>query len=56
MLSYQPDSSSYFPDDKQMISGSWDKTARRWDLQAGMEIEKAQEVREYGPGRLRRGL
>ncbi|KAJ8588820.1 WD40 repeat-like protein [Rhizopogon salebrosus TDB-379] len=30
---------SYSPDDKQMVGGSWDKTTRRWDLQAGKEIE-----------------
>ncbi|KAG1815641.1 quinon protein alcohol dehydrogenase-like superfamily [Suillus subaureus] len=31
-----------------MISGSGDKTARRWDLRAGKEIEKAREVCEQG--------
>jgi WD40 repeat protein len=34
---------SYFPDGKQMISGSQDKTIRRWDLQKGKEIEKDRE-------------
>ncbi|KAG2070912.1 WD40 repeat-like protein [Suillus decipiens] len=34
---------SYFPDGKQMISGSRDKAIRRWDLQEGKEIEKARE-------------
>ncbi|OJA09488.1 hypothetical protein AZE42_10865 [Rhizopogon vesiculosus] len=48
MLSYQPDGSSYFPDGKQIITVSWDKTVWRWDLQAGMEIEKARKVCEYG--------
>ncbi|KAG2343950.1 WD40 repeat-like protein [Suillus weaverae] len=37
---------SYFPDGKQMISGSCDKTVRRWDLQEGKEIEEAREVFE----------
>jgi WD40 repeat protein len=35
---------SYFPDGKQMISGSGDKTIRRWDLREGKEIEEAKEV------------
>ncbi|KAG2048836.1 WD40 repeat-like protein [Suillus hirtellus] len=35
---------SYSPDDKQMISGSGDKTIRRWDLREGKEIKKAREV------------
>ncbi|OAX33620.1 WD40 repeat-like protein [Rhizopogon vinicolor AM-OR11-026] len=39
---------SYLPDGKQMISGSDDKAARRWDLEAGKEIEKARKVCEYG--------
>ncbi|OAX33623.1 WD40 repeat-like protein [Rhizopogon vinicolor AM-OR11-026] len=38
---------SYLPDGKQMISGSDDRTARRWDLEAGKEIEKARKVCEY---------
>ncbi|KAG2137087.1 WD40-repeat-containing domain protein [Suillus clintonianus] len=37
---------SYFPDGQRMISGSDDKTARQWDLKAGMEIEEAQGVCE----------
>jgi WD40 repeat protein len=37
---------SYFPDGKQMISGSGDKGIRRWDLRKGKEIEKAREVYE----------
>jgi WD40 repeat protein len=37
----------YFPDGKQMISGSGDKTIRRWDLRKGKEIEKDREVYEY---------
>jgi WD40 repeat protein len=37
---------SYFPDGKQMISGSRDKTVRLWDLEAGKEIEEARIVRE----------
>ncbi|KAG2335421.1 WD40 repeat-like protein, partial [Suillus weaverae] len=39
-------STCYFPDGKQMISGSGDKTARRWNLCAGKEIEEAREVCE----------
>lgn len=27
-----------------MISGSYDKTARQWDLKAGREIEEARDV------------
>ncbi|OJA11411.1 hypothetical protein AZE42_12777 [Rhizopogon vesiculosus] len=38
---------SYLPDGKQMISGSDDKAARRWDLEAAKEIEKARKVCEY---------
>ncbi|KAG2740511.1 WD40 repeat-like protein [Suillus brevipes Sb2] len=37
---------SYFPDGKQMISGSRDKTIRRWDLRKGKEIEKDRQVYE----------
>ncbi|KAG1752441.1 quinon protein alcohol dehydrogenase-like superfamily [Suillus paluster] len=37
---------SYFPDGKQIISGSLDKTVRRWDLQAGKEIEEARHFCE----------
>ncbi|KAG2739083.1 hypothetical protein P692DRAFT_20918674, partial [Suillus brevipes Sb2] len=37
---------SYFPDGKQMISGSHDKTIRRWDLRKGKEIEKNREAYE----------
>ncbi|KIK37617.1 hypothetical protein CY34DRAFT_61921, partial [Suillus luteus UH-Slu-Lm8-n1] len=36
----------YFPDGKQMISGSRDKTIRRWDLRKGKEMEKDREVYE----------
>ncbi|KAG1737356.1 hypothetical protein EDD22DRAFT_342942 [Suillus occidentalis] len=31
---------SYFPDGQRMISGSFDKTARQWDVKAGKEIEE----------------
>ncbi|KAG2349241.1 WD40 repeat-like protein [Suillus weaverae] len=37
---------SYFPDSKGMVSASFDKTIRRWDLRAGKEIEEAREVHE----------
>jgi WD40 repeat protein len=37
---------SYFPDGKQMITGSGDKTVRLWDLATGKEVEKARVVRE----------
>jgi WD40 repeat protein len=39
-------STSYFPDGQRMISGSWDKTSRQWDLKAGKEIEGARDVCE----------
>ncbi|KIK35012.1 hypothetical protein CY34DRAFT_17315 [Suillus luteus UH-Slu-Lm8-n1] len=39
-------SMSYFPDGQRMMSGSWDKTARKWDLKAGKEIEEARGVYE----------
>ncbi|KAG2115778.1 WD40-repeat-containing domain protein [Suillus discolor] len=47
---------SYFPDGKQIISGSDDKTTRRWDLEAGEEIVELrdvskQEVRAVGVSR-----
>jgi WD40 repeat protein len=38
----------YSPDGKQMVSGGWDKTSRRWDLQAGKEIEDVRDVCEWG--------
>jgi WD40 repeat protein len=37
---------SYFPDGKQMVSVSGDKTVRLWDLEAHKEIEEARVVRE----------
>ncbi|KIK33335.1 hypothetical protein CY34DRAFT_813694 [Suillus luteus UH-Slu-Lm8-n1] len=37
-------SMSYFPDGQQMISGSNDNTARRWDLKTGKEIEEWRDV------------
>jgi WD40 repeat protein len=37
---------SYFPDSKQMISRSSDKTIRRWDLRKGKEIKEARAVYE----------
>ncbi|KAJ8579348.1 WD40 repeat-like protein [Rhizopogon salebrosus TDB-379] len=37
----------YFPDGKRMISGSYDKTTRQWDMQTGKEIDKARGVCEW---------
>jgi len=37
---------SYVPGNEQMISGSGDKTARRWDLKTGKEINEARVVCE----------
>jgi WD40 repeat protein len=37
---------SYFPDGKQMFSGSRDGTSRRWDLETGKEIEEVRDVCE----------
>jgi WD40 repeat protein len=37
---------AYFLDGKRIISASSDKTIRQWDLQAGKEIEKVQDVHE----------
>jgi len=39
-------SMTYFPDGKRIISVSYDKTIRQWDLQAGKEIEEVQDVYE----------
>jgi WD40 repeat protein len=41
-------SMSYFLDGKQIVSGSSDKTVRRWDLQEGKEIAEARDVCEEG--------
>ncbi|KAG1877389.1 hypothetical protein F4604DRAFT_618841 [Suillus subluteus] len=38
---------SYSLDGQRMISGSWDGTARQWDLQMGKEIEKVRDVCEW---------
>jgi WD40 repeat protein len=38
---------SYFPDGKRMISGAWNNTIRRWDLQAGKEIEDVRDICEW---------
>jgi len=37
---------SYFPDGKRMVSASYDKTTRQWDLQTGKEIDEARDVCE----------
>ncbi|KAG2342513.1 WD40 repeat-like protein [Suillus weaverae] len=37
---------SYFPDGQRMISGSYDKTTRQWDLKAGKEIKEARDICE----------
>ncbi|KAG1845438.1 WD40-repeat-containing domain protein [Suillus tomentosus] len=39
---------SYSADGKQMISGSGDKTIRRWDLREGKEIKETREVCDNG--------
>ncbi|OJA18584.1 hypothetical protein AZE42_07853 [Rhizopogon vesiculosus] len=41
---------SYCPDRKRMVSGSYNKTVRQWDLQTGKEIEKSRDVHEHGVG------
>jgi len=38
---------SYFPDGKQVVGGSMDNSARRWDLQTGKEIKDAQVICEW---------
>ena len=43
---YEGPTIAYFPDEQKIISGSWDKTTRLWDLQAGKEIEEARVVGE----------
>jgi len=35
---------AYFPDGKRIISVSFDKTFRQWDLQGGKEIEEVRDV------------
>ncbi|OAX33529.1 YVTN repeat-like/Quino protein amine dehydrogenase [Rhizopogon vinicolor AM-OR11-026] len=42
------DSISYFPNGKEMVSASGDRSVRRWDLQAGKEIEEARIVCQKG--------
>ncbi|KAJ8585779.1 WD40 repeat-like protein [Rhizopogon salebrosus TDB-379] len=37
----------YSPDGKQMVSGGWDETSRRWNLQAGKEIEDTGMVKTF---------
>jgi WD40 repeat protein len=37
---------SYFPDGKQMFSGSRDGTSRRWNLETGKEIDEVRDVCE----------
>ncbi|KAJ8585889.1 WD40 repeat-like protein [Rhizopogon salebrosus TDB-379] len=41
---------SYFRDGRQMISGALDNTTRRWDLQAGKEIEGVRDLCKWGVG------
>lgn len=47
-VTHHVSSISYFPDGQEMISGSWDKTARKWDLQVGKEIVRVRGVCEGG--------
>jgi WD40 repeat protein len=35
---------SYFPDGQRMISGSYDRTVRQWELKEGKEIEEVRDV------------
>jgi WD40 repeat protein len=44
---YLVQSMHYFPDGKRMISGSYDKTTRQWNMQTGKEFEKARDVCEW---------
>ncbi|KAG2350108.1 WD40 repeat-like protein [Suillus weaverae] len=37
---------SYIPDGQRMISRSYDKTTRQWDVKAGKEIKEARDVCE----------
>ncbi|KAG2066049.1 WD40 repeat-like protein [Suillus decipiens] len=37
---------SYFPDGQRMISGSLDKTTRKWGLKTGKEIQEARDICE----------
>ncbi|KAG1717516.1 WD40-repeat-containing domain protein, partial [Suillus paluster] len=39
---------SFFSNGRRMISGSWDKTACRWDLRTGKEIEEARDGHSRG--------
>ncbi|KAJ8585768.1 prolyl oligopeptidase [Rhizopogon salebrosus TDB-379] len=38
---------SYSPDGKQIVGGAWDNTTRRWDLQAGEEIEDVRDLCDH---------
>jgi WD40 repeat protein len=40
------ESISYFPDGQRIISGSWDRAARQWDVKAGKEIQEARSISE----------
>jgi len=34
-------SMSYFPDDKRMVSGSWDKIVRQWALGSAVHLQRS---------------